>query len=64
MVYFQAGKESTLKLKTFFCVIFHYLKILFIGIVDGSPSKPALRQDAGYMVVKTYLDIWGLLGSI
>ena len=27
------------------------------GIVDGSASKPALRQDTGYMVEKTYLDI-------
>ena len=24
------------------------------GIVDGSQSKPALRQDIGYMVEKTY----------
>ena len=27
------------------------------GIVDGSASKPALRQDTGYMVEKTYHDI-------
>ena len=27
------------------------------GIVDGFASKPALRQDTGYMVEKTYLDI-------
>ena len=27
------------------------------GMVDGSASKPALRQDTGYMVEKTYLDI-------
>ena len=26
-------------------------------MVDGSASKPALRQDTGYMVEKTYLDI-------
>ena len=25
-------------------------------MVDGSASKPALRQDTGYMVEKTYLD--------
>ena len=25
--------------------------------IDGSASKPALRQDTGYMVEKTYLDI-------
>ena len=24
------------------------------GMVDGSASKPALRQDTGYMVEKTY----------
>ena len=37
------------------------------GMVDGSASKPAQRQDTGYMVEKTYLDIapyWGLLGPI
>ena len=27
------------------------------GMVDGSASKPAFRQDTGYMVEKTYLDI-------
>ena len=27
------------------------------GMVDGSASKPALRQDTGYMVDKPYLDI-------
>ena len=27
------------------------------GMVDGSASKPALRQNTGYMVEKTYLDI-------
>ena len=27
------------------------------GIVDGSASKPALRQDTGYMVEKTFPDI-------
>ena len=27
------------------------------GMVDGSASKPALRQDTGYMVEKPYLDI-------
>ena len=26
-------------------------------MVDGSTSKPMLRQDTGYMVEKTYLDI-------
>ena len=26
-------------------------------MIDGSASKPALRQDTGYMVEKTYLDI-------
>ena len=30
---------------------------LLQGMVDGSSSKPALRQDTGYMVEKTYLDI-------
>ena len=31
-------------------------------IVDGSASKPALRQDTGYMVDKTYYDIATYLG--
>ena len=26
------------------------------GMVDGFASKPALRQDTGYMVQKTYYD--------
>ena len=33
------------------------------GIVDGSASKPALRQDTGYMVEKTYHDIEPYLGA-
>ena len=32
-------------------------------MVDGSESKPALRQDTGYMVEKTYLDIGSYLGA-
>ena len=31
--------------------------IIIQGMVDGSASKPALRQDTGYMVEKTYFDI-------
>ena len=27
------------------------------GMIDGSTSKPAVRQDTGYMVEKTYYDI-------
>ena len=37
--------------------------ILSQGIVDGSASKPALRQDTGYMVEKTYNDIAPYLGA-
>ena len=33
------------------------------GMVDGSASKPALRQDAGYMVEKTYHYIAPYLGA-
>ena len=42
-----------------------YPKKKFIkhGIVDGSASKPALRQDTGYMVEKTYHDIAPYLGA-
>ena len=32
-------------------------------MVDGSVSKPALRQDTGYMVEKTYHDIAPYLGA-
>ena len=32
-------------------------------MVDGSTSKPALRQYTGYMVEKTYLDIAPYLGA-
>ena len=33
------------------------------GMVEGSASKPALRQDNGYMDEKTYLDIAPYLGA-
>ena len=33
------------------------------GMVDGSASKPALRQDTSYIVEKTYLDIAPYLGA-
>ena len=33
------------------------------GMIDGSASQPALRQDTGNMVEKTYLDIAPYLGA-
>ena len=33
------------------------------GMVDGSASKPALRQDTNYTVEKTYFDIAPYLGA-
>ena len=33
------------------------------GILVGSASKPALRQDTGYIVEKTYHDITPYLGA-
>ena len=33
------------------------------GKVEGSASKPALRQDTGYMAEKTYYDIAQYLGA-
>ena len=33
------------------------------GMVDGSASKPALRQDTRYMVEKTYYDLAPYLGA-
>ena len=38
-------------------------RLLSQGMVEGSASKPALRQDTGYMVEKTYLDIAPYLGA-
>ena len=39
----------------------HVSNIIFLnlrqGMVDGSASKPALRQDIGYMVEKTYDEV-------
>ena len=43
--------------------VYGSFKTLKQGMVDGSASKPALRQDAGYMVEKTYLDIVPYLGA-
>ena len=34
-----------------------YCKYEQQGIEDGSASKPALRQDTGYLIEKTYPDI-------
>ena len=36
------------------------------GMIDGSASKPALRQDTGYMVDKTYhiAPYFGAFGTI
>ena len=34
-----------------------------LGMVDGFASKPALRQDTGYMVEKTYHDLAPYLGA-
>ena len=39
------------------------IKISKQGMVDGSASKPALRQDTCYMVEKPYLDIAPYLGA-
>ena len=36
---------------------------LYQGMGDGSASKPALRQDTGYMIEKTYHDIAPYLGA-
>ena len=42
----------------------HYVNTLLLqGMVDGPASKPALRQDTGYMVEKTYPDIAPYLGA-
>ena len=39
------------------------LSLISLGMVDGSASKPLLRQDTGYMVEKTSLDIAPYLGA-
>ena len=46
-----------------FISTFLSVTVLVQGMVDGSASKPALRQDTGYMVEKTYLDIAPFLGA-
>ena len=33
------------------------------GMVDGSASKPALRQDTDFIVEKTYYDVTPYLGG-
>ena len=40
-----------------------FLNKILQGMVDGSASKPALRQDTGYMVEKSYYDIAQYLGA-
>ena len=42
---------------------FDLVGVLAKVMVDGSASKPALRQDTGYMVEKTYTDIPPYLGA-
>ena len=43
--------------------VYSVSKGILQGMVDGSASKPALRQDTGYMVEKTYPDIAPYLGA-
>ena len=38
-------------------------KKLLQGMVDSFASKPALRQNTGYMVEETYFDIAPYLGA-
>ena len=42
---------------------FYTLKYLQLYGIDGSARKPALRQDTGYMVEKTFPDIAPYLGA-
>ena len=42
---------------------YNTMKNVWQGMVDGSASKPSLRQDTGYMVEKTYYDIAQYLGA-
>ena len=64
-------------LTSIFCHYIYYKKVIYFchslilnfqismtqGIVDGSASKPRLRQDTGNMVGKTYHDIAPYLGA-
>ena len=43
--------------------VLEYLYARIQNMVDVSTSKPALRQDTGYMVEKTHLDIAQYLGA-
>ena len=56
----------------FFSIHFELIMISYIfkmflryiqGMVDGSASKPPLKQNTGYVVEKTYLDIAPYLGA-
>ena len=52
------------KLNLLLCDIYVGKYKFFIqGMVDSSASRPALRQDTGYMVEKTFYDIAQYLGA-
>ena len=56
--------ESTILVFRFVSLKLVLACTIFIqGIVDGSASKPALRQDTAYIVEKTYHDIAPYLGD-
>ena len=64
----QSLKNFKIFQQTFFSIIFPCAldgisQLTKQGMVDGSASKPALRQDTRYMVEKTYLDIAPYLGA-
>ena len=62
----RKDRANVLVLEFFLCrraVLQSNGQILIQGMVDGSASKPALRQDTGYMVEKTYLVIAPYLGA-
>ena len=53
-------------IKNYFIGYIFIIRIALIirqRMVDGSASKPALKQDTGYIVEKTYLDIAPYLGA-
>ena len=57
-----SSRTSVFSVKFFSWLYFFNLDVCHViqlsqGMVDGSASKPALRQDTGYMVEKTYHDI-------
>ena len=66
MCIMSVGLFSWLNKPSIFVFFILDIWLLYLGYqqgIDGSARKPALRQDTGYMVEKTYHDIAPYLGT-